>query len=66
MPKAISSFELTLDNRPQHQTPDELALRAIAFGHYSKAGFGPETRLPASREFARQYGVIARHGGERV
>ncbi len=56
MPKAISSFELTLENRPQQQTLTgwlyaQLRL-AIIDGRLR-----PGTRLPASRDFARQYGL---------
>jgi GntR family transcriptional regulator / MocR family aminotransferase len=56
MPKAISSFELTLDNRPQHQT-----LTTWLYAQLRLAILGgrlrPGTRLPASRDFARQYGL---------
>ena len=56
MPKTISSFELTLKSRSQHQTLtswlyQELR-RAILEGR-----LGPGTRLPASRDFASQYGL---------
>ena len=56
MPKAISSFELTLNSRPQNQTLTtwlyaELR-RAILEGR-----LGPGARLPASRDFASQYGL---------
>lgn len=56
MPKAISSFELTLNSRPRHQTLTnwlygELRL-AILEGR-----LGAGTRLPASRDFASQYGL---------
>jgi GntR family transcriptional regulator / MocR family aminotransferase len=54
--KIVSSFELTLNNRPQHQTLttwlyEELRL-AILEGRLR-----PGTKLPASRDFASQYGV---------
>jgi GntR family transcriptional regulator/MocR family aminotransferase len=56
VPKTISSFELTLKSRPQHQTLTSwlyLELRrAILEGR-----LGPGTRLPASRDFAGQYGL---------
>jgi GntR family transcriptional regulator/MocR family aminotransferase len=56
MPKNISSFELTLDDRQDHQTLSTWLYgalwRAILDGRL-KAG----TRLPATRDFARQYGV---------
>src|SRR5436305_4151681 len=56
MPKAISSFELTLENRPQGQT-----LTSWLYGQLRLAiiegRLRPGTRLPASRDFARQYGV---------
>jgi GntR family transcriptional regulator/MocR family aminotransferase len=56
VPKTISSFELTLKSRSQHQTLtswlyQELR-RAILEGR-----LGPGTRLPASRDFASQYGL---------
>ncbi|WP_158748995.1 PLP-dependent aminotransferase family protein [Acidobacterium sp. S8] len=56
MSKTVSSFELTLNSRPQHQTLTtwlygELRL-AILVGR-----LGPGTRLPASRDFASQYGL---------
>lgn len=56
MPRAISSFEFTLKNRPQHQT-----LAKWLYGELRKAilegRLGPDARLPASRDFARQYGL---------
>ena len=56
MPKTVSSFEFTLDSRPENQTLSgwlyaELR-RAILEGRLV-AG----TRLPASRDFASQYGL---------
>jgi GntR family transcriptional regulator / MocR family aminotransferase len=56
VPKTISSFELTLNSRRQHQTLtswlyEELRL-AILEGR-----LGPGARLPASRDFAGQYGL---------
>jgi GntR family transcriptional regulator / MocR family aminotransferase len=56
MPKTISTFEFTLNSRPQNQTLTrwlygELRL-AILQGRLR-----PGTRLPASRDFASQYGL---------
>jgi GntR family transcriptional regulator/MocR family aminotransferase len=56
VPKTVSSFELTLNSRQQHQTLtswlyEELRL-AILEGR-----LGPGARLPASRDFAKQYGL---------
>src|SRR3954447_23284114 len=56
MPKAVSSFELTLENRPQGQTLTgwlyaQLRLAII------EGRLRPGMRLPASRDFATQYGV---------
>ncbi len=56
MPKSISSFELTLDNRPQHQTLTSwlyAQLRLAIIEGRLRAG----SRLPASRDFASQYGL---------
>src|SRR3954452_2134128 len=56
MAKAISSFELTLDERPQHQTLTGwlyAQLRAAVI----EGRLRPGSRLPASRDFARQYGL---------
>jgi GntR family transcriptional regulator/MocR family aminotransferase len=54
MPKTVSSFELTLRSRPRHHTLTHwlyCELRsAILDGRLA-----PGTRLPASRDFARQY-----------
>ncbi len=54
MAKAISSFELTLKSRSRHQT-----LTSWLYGELRSAildgRLAPETRLPASRDFARQY-----------
>jgi GntR family transcriptional regulator/MocR family aminotransferase len=56
MPKTVSSFELTLNSRPQHQT-----LTRWLYGELRDAilegRLGPDIRLPASRDFARQYGL---------
>lgn len=54
MPKAVSSFELTLKNRPRHQT-----LTNWLYGELRSAildgRLAPGARLPASRDFAGQY-----------
>src|SRR6185312_6151655 len=54
MPKTISSFELTLKSRPGHQT-----LTNWLYGELRSAildgRLAPGVRLPASRDFARQY-----------
>jgi GntR family transcriptional regulator/MocR family aminotransferase len=56
MPRTISSFEFTLKNRPQHQT-----LTKWLYGELRDAilegRLGSGSRLPASRDFARQYGL---------
>ena len=56
MPKAVSSFEVTLNSRLQHQT-----LTSWLYGELRLAilegRLGPGTRLPASRDFASQYGL---------
>jgi len=54
MPKAISSFELTLKGRPRHQALTNWLygeLRAAILEGRLAAG----ARLPSSRDFARQY-----------
>jgi GntR family transcriptional regulator / MocR family aminotransferase len=55
MPKTISSFELTLDNRPQHQTLASWLYAQLRLA-ILEGRLRPGTRLPASRDFARQYG----------
>ena len=54
MPKAISSFELTLKSRSRHQT-----LTNWLYGELRSAildgRLAPGARLPASRDFASQY-----------
>src|SRR6202789_560316 len=56
MPKAVSSFELTLKSRSRHQT-----LTNWLYGELRAAilegRLGPGARLPASRDFASQYGL---------
>jgi GntR family transcriptional regulator/MocR family aminotransferase len=56
MPKAISSFELTLDSRPQHQTLTSWLYAQLRLA-ILEGRLRPGTRLPASRDFARQYGI---------
>jgi GntR family transcriptional regulator/MocR family aminotransferase len=56
VPKTVSSFELTLNSRQQHQTLtswlyEELRLAIL------ESRLGPGARLPASRDFAKQYGL---------
>jgi GntR family transcriptional regulator / MocR family aminotransferase len=56
MPKSISAFELTLESRPRHQTLSQwlyAQLRLAIIERRLKDG----TRLPASRDFAKQYGI---------
>ncbi len=56
MPKAVSSFELTLKSRSRHQT-----LTNWLYGELRSAildgRLAPGARLPASRDFASQYGI---------
>ena len=56
MPKAISSFELTLKSRSPHQT-----LTHWLYGELRSAilegRLAADARLPSSRDFARQYGL---------
>jgi len=56
MPKAVSSFELTLDNRPPHQTLSSWLYAQLRLA-IVEGRLRPETRLPASRDFARLYGL---------
>lgn len=56
MPKAISSFELALDNRPPHQTLTTWLYSQVRLA-IVEGRLRPETRLPASRDFARLYGL---------
>src|SRR4051794_6217447 len=56
MPKPLSSFELPLHDRPPHQSLTSwlhAQLRLAIIAGRLRAG----TRLPASRDFARQYGL---------
>ena len=56
MPKAVSSFELTLKSRSRHQT-----LTHWLYGELRSAildgRLAPNARLPSSRDFASQYGL---------
>src|ERR1700742_4259614 len=56
MPKTVSSFELTLKSRARHQT-----LTNWLYGELRSAilesRLAPGARLPASRDFASQYGL---------
>jgi GntR family transcriptional regulator/MocR family aminotransferase len=54
MPKAISSFELTLKSRARHQTLTNW-LYAELRSAILDGRLAPGARLPASRDFARQY-----------
>jgi len=56
MPKSISSFELTLDNRPQHQTLTSWLYAQLRLA-IIEGRIRAESRLPASRDFASQYGL---------
>src|SRR3954471_21758960 len=56
MPKAISSFELTLEDRPQEQTLTGWVYVQLRLA-ILEGRLRPGTRLPASRDFATQYGV---------
>src|SRR5215831_20357894 len=56
MAKTVSSYELTLRARPEHQT-----LTNWLYGELRRAilesRLAPGTRLPASRDFASQHGL---------
>ena len=54
MPKAISSFELTLKSRARHQTLTNW-LYAELRSAILDGRLAPGARLPASRDFARQH-----------
>jgi GntR family transcriptional regulator/MocR family aminotransferase len=56
MAKAVSSFELTLDNRPRHQRLTSWLYTQLRLA-ITEGRLRAETRFPASRDFARQYGV---------
>lgn len=56
MPKTISSFELTLDHRPRHQTLTDWLYAQLRLA-IIEGRLRPGSRLPSSRDFARQYGL---------
>src|SRR5947199_8086331 len=56
MPKAISAFELTLEDRPEGQTLTGWVYAQLRLA-IIEGRLRPGTRLPASRDFARQYGI---------
>ena len=56
MPKTVSSFELTLDNRPPHQTLTSWLYAQLRLA-VIEGRLRPGSRLPASRDFAKLYGL---------
>src|ERR687893_2709588 len=56
MPKTVSSLELTLSNRPPQQTLTDW-LYAELRRSILEGRLRPGTRLPASRDFARQHSL---------
>ena len=56
MPKTVSSLELTLSSRPPQQTLTDW-LYAELRGSILEGRLRPGTRLPASRDFARQHSL---------
>jgi GntR family transcriptional regulator / MocR family aminotransferase len=56
VPKTISSFELTLEDRPRHQTLMSWVYAQLRLA-IIEGRLRPGSRLPASRDFARQYGL---------
>ncbi len=56
MAKAVSSFELTLDDRPQGQRLTSWLYTQLRLA-IAEGRLRAETRFPASRDFARQYGI---------
>ena len=56
MPKAISSFELTLDSRLPHQTLTSWLYAQLRLA-IIEGRLRPGSRLPASRDFAKLYGL---------
>jgi GntR family transcriptional regulator / MocR family aminotransferase len=56
MPKIVSSFELTLNDRAPHQTLANWLYGELR-GAILEGRLGPGARLPASRDFASQYGL---------
>ena len=56
MPKAISSFELTLEHRPPQQTLTTWLYAQLRLA-ILEGRLRPGARLPASRDFAAQHGL---------
>jgi GntR family transcriptional regulator/MocR family aminotransferase len=56
MPKSISSFELTLGTRTPHQTLTNWLFAQLRVA-VIEGRLRPGARLPASRDFASQYGL---------
>src|SRR5919112_5929175 len=56
MPKTVSSLELALSSRPPQQTLTDW-LYAELRRSILEGRLGPGTRLPASRDFARQHSL---------
>ena len=56
MPKTVSALELTLSDLPSHQTLSDW-LYAELRGSILEGRLRPGTRLPASRDFARQHSL---------
>src|ERR1700729_4589356 len=56
MPKTISTFEFTLNSRPQNQTLTRWLYGELRLAILQRR-LRPGTRLPASRDFASQYGL---------
>jgi GntR family transcriptional regulator/MocR family aminotransferase len=56
MPKVVSSLELTLDNRPQNQTLTSWLYAQLRLA-IIEGRLRPGSRLPASRDFAKLYGL---------
>jgi GntR family transcriptional regulator/MocR family aminotransferase len=56
VPKTVSSFELSLNSRPQQQTLTSWLYAELRLA-ILEGRLGPGTRLPASRDFASQYGL---------
>src|SRR5580700_9026421 len=56
MPKAVSALDLTLNERPAH-VPLTRWLHAELRAAILDGRLRPGTRLPATRDFALQYGV---------
>jgi GntR family transcriptional regulator/MocR family aminotransferase len=54
--KTVSSFELTLKSRAPHQTLTNWLYSELRLAILERR-LGPGTRLPASRDFASQYGL---------